>query len=273
MTRISLSLDPSDVSVRQLVHAAVLAEDLGFDAVYVYDHLSGISLGADRTHHIWTVLGAVAGATSQLQVGPLVANVTTRHAVDIAAAVATLQDLSDGRVVLGLGAGASGDDIYAAEMDMFALAAEPAPARRRRVAETVAFLRALWAGEPHFDGHWASFHDVRAVAVPDPVPAILLGANGPKMVRLAAEVADGVNVHSWEPDLPGLVTLAREVAGARPFQVTVEAPISEMWLDPASADRRQLEALGVDQLIVSWRPTELGELASMVGETVLTPVT
>ena len=177
MTSLAISLDTGDVSAAQLVRGACAAEELGFDAVYCYDHLSGVSLAARSCHHLWSVLGAIGAATSRVGVGSLVANVTTRHAVDIAIAAATLQELTEGRFVLGLGAGASGSDVYAAEMGMFDLVAEPAPRRRERVAETVGFLRALWAGAERFDGRWASFRDVEAVAVPQPVCPVILGAN------------------------------------------------------------------------------------------------
>ena len=255
--RTSLSMNPAGASVADLIDAARVAEAGGFDRVFCYDHLSGVSLGGGGSHHVWSVLAALAASTSAVGIGCLVANVTTHPAVDIAIATATLQDLSGGRFVLGLGAGASGPDIFAAEMTMFGLAAEPAPRRRARVVETIAFLRALWRGDEHFAGEWARFEAVRDVAVPSPVPPILVGANGPKMAALAGEHADGVNVHSWEPDLAALVETAR-LAAARwrrdGFVVTVEAPCEPAWLDPDGAQRSKLVELGVDELILAWRP-------------------
>jgi alkanesulfonate monooxygenase SsuD/methylene tetrahydromethanopterin reductase-like flavin-dependent oxidoreductase (luciferase family) len=250
--RISLSLNPAGVPVSELVGRARRAEAAGFDRVFCYDHVSGASLGGGGSHHVWSVLAAVATSTSTIGIGSLVANVTTRPAVDIALAAATLQDVSDGRFVLGLGAGASGPDIYAAEMAMFGLDAEPAPRRRARVSETIGFLRALWRGDDHFAGEWCRFDGVRDVAVPSPVPPIVVGANGPKMAALAGEHADAVNLHSWESDLESLIAVARRAARRDPFEVTVEAPSEPAWLDPDGDQRRRLVEVGVDELILAW---------------------
>jgi alkanesulfonate monooxygenase SsuD/methylene tetrahydromethanopterin reductase-like flavin-dependent oxidoreductase (luciferase family) len=253
--RISLSINPAGVPVAAMIDVARHAEAAGFDRVFCYDHLSGRSLGGGDSHHVWSVLAALAASTSTVGIGSLVANVTTRPAVDIALAAATLQDVSAGRFVLGLGAGASGPDIYAAEMTMFGLDAEPAPRRRARVSETIDFLRALWRGDERFAGEWCRFDDVRDVAVPSPIPPIVVGANGPKMAALAGEHADAVNLHSWESDLDGLITVARHAAGRESFEVTVEAPCEPAWLDPASDQRRQLVGLGVDELVLAWNPS------------------
>jgi alkanesulfonate monooxygenase SsuD/methylene tetrahydromethanopterin reductase-like flavin-dependent oxidoreductase (luciferase family) len=250
-----VSINPAGVPVADLIDVARHAEATGLDRVFCYDHLSGASLGGGGSHHVWSVLAALAASTSTIGIGSLVANVTTRPAVDIALAAATLQDLSAGRLVLGLGAGASGPDIFAAEMAMFGLDAERAPQRRDRVRETIGFLRALWRGDGQFAGEWCRFDDVRDVAVPSPAPPIVVGANGPKMAALAGEHADAVNLHSWESDLAGLVTVARSAAGRDSFEVTVEAPCEPAWLDPDGGQRSRLVELGVDELILAWNPS------------------
>jgi alkanesulfonate monooxygenase SsuD/methylene tetrahydromethanopterin reductase-like flavin-dependent oxidoreductase (luciferase family) len=253
--RISVSINPAGVPVADLIDLARHAEARGFDRVFCYDHLSGVSLGGGGSHHMWSVLATLAASTTTIGIGSLVANVTTRPAVDIALAAATLQDVSAGRFVLGLGAGASGPDIYAAEMAMFGLDAERAPQRRARLRETIDFLRALWRGDEHFAGEWCRFDDVRDVAVPSPAPPIVVGANGPKMAALAGEQADAVNLHSWESDLAGLITVARQAAGRDAFEVTVEAPCEPGSLDPDGDQRRRLDELGVDELILAWSPS------------------
>jgi alkanesulfonate monooxygenase SsuD/methylene tetrahydromethanopterin reductase-like flavin-dependent oxidoreductase (luciferase family) len=254
---LSLSLNPAGVSADQLLAAAATAERAGYHAVYLYDHISGVALGGGPAQHVWSVLGAMANATSRVGIGPLVCNVTSRPAVDIAIAVATLQDLSGGRLLLGLGAGSSGDTIYTAEMDMFRLPAEPAAQRRARVVETIAFLRSLWRGDDEFAGRWASFGGVRDVGRPHPVPPIIVGANGPRMADIAGRHADAVNFHSYETDLGGLAATARAAAaqaGTATFRVTVEARWHPDWVDGRSDGRRRLAAAGVDELILTWTP-------------------
>jgi alkanesulfonate monooxygenase SsuD/methylene tetrahydromethanopterin reductase-like flavin-dependent oxidoreductase (luciferase family) len=255
-----LSLNPAGCDGRLLVEAARRAEAAGFDAVWCYDHLSGAVLGADHCLELWSALGAIAAVTERVQLGPLVANVTTRPAAQLAAAAASLQSLSGGRLQLGLGAGASVPSSFAVEMTMFHLEQDGAADRRARVAETIAFLRALWAGDTSFAGRWSSFEDVHGVGIPDPPCPIVVGANGPKMARLAGLLAEGVNVHSFEADVGGLVAVARAAAaeaGRVDFTASVEAPLEPAWVDPDGPARRRLAAVAVDELVLSWR-AELG---------------
>ena len=255
-----LSLNPAGCDGPLLVEAARRAEAAGFDAVWCYDHLSGAMLGADHCLEVWSALGAITAVTERVQLGPLVANVTTRPAIHLATAAATLQSLSGGRLRLGLGAGASEPSPFALEMSMFHLEQDGAADRRARVAETIAFLRALWAGDPSFAGRWARFDDVRGVGVPSPPCPIVIGANGPKVARLAGLLAEGVNVHSFERDLGGLVAVARAAAaevGRVDFTTSVEAPLEPAWVDPDGPARRRLATVGVDEVVLAWR-AELG---------------
>jgi alkanesulfonate monooxygenase SsuD/methylene tetrahydromethanopterin reductase-like flavin-dependent oxidoreductase (luciferase family) len=241
-----LSLNPAGCDGPLLIEAARRAEAAGFDSVWCYDHLSGAVLRADHCLEVWSALGAIAAVTERVELGPLVVNVTSRPAVHIAAAAASLQSLSGGRLRLGLGAGASEPSPFASEMAMFRLPQEPAAARRDRVEETVAFLRALWAGKPTFEGRWASFDQVRGVGTPRPICPIILGANGPKMARLAGRVAD----------VEGLIAVAlaaAEEAGQTGFTASVEAPLEPGWIDPDGPSRRRLAAAGVTEVVLAWR--------------------
>jgi alkanesulfonate monooxygenase SsuD/methylene tetrahydromethanopterin reductase-like flavin-dependent oxidoreductase (luciferase family) len=255
-----ISLSTIGCRAPMLVEAARTAEEAGFDSVWCYDHLSGAVLGGDRCVDVWSTLGAVATATERVTVGPLVANVTTRDAVHLAVAAGSLQSLSEGRFHLGLGAGASAPSPFAVEMEMFHLRQESAERRRARVVETIGFLRALWDGVPRFDGHWASYSDVRGITVPVPLCPIIVGANGPKMAELAGRHADGVNFHSSEVGLQELVRIARQAAdaeGRASFTASTEGPFEPEWLDAGSPTRDTLTAIGITDVVVSWR-AELG---------------
>lgn len=279
--RTGISLNTATADARAVVAAARAAEEAGFDAVWCYDHLSGTLLGGDGALEVWSTLGAIATATETVRLGPLVLNTTTRHPARISAGAATVQSLSGGRLQLGLGAGASRPSPYAEELDMFALPHHRAAARRERVRDTIGFLRALWAGEASFPPSGApgdsgvmgpiAFGAVTGVSRPDPLPPLIVGANGPKMVEVAAAHADGVNLHFWEPDLPALVQRARHLAAAagnEGFRVSVEGPWEPAWIDPASPTRTALAEAGVDEVMVAWRADAglgaIGEAAALL---------
>jgi alkanesulfonate monooxygenase SsuD/methylene tetrahydromethanopterin reductase-like flavin-dependent oxidoreductase (luciferase family) len=255
-----ISLSTIGVDAPTYVEAARRAEAAGFSAVWCYDHLSGVVLRGDSALDVWAVLGAVSTATTDVAVGPLVANATTRHPAQLAVAAATIQSLSAGRLKLGLGAGAGPGSPFAVEWEMFLLEPRPAGERRARLEEVVAFLRALWDGADRYDGTWAGFADVRGVIMPSPPPPIILGANGPRLAEVAGRVADGVNFHAAEEDLAGLVATvqgAAEVAGRHAPPASVEGPFEPEWVDQGSPTRQRLADHGVAEVMVAWR-AELG---------------
>jgi alkanesulfonate monooxygenase SsuD/methylene tetrahydromethanopterin reductase-like flavin-dependent oxidoreductase (luciferase family) len=243
MTEIVLS--PIDISAPLVVEAARAAEAAGFEAIWTYDHISGVAFGGRPVIDVWTTLAAVAANTSRVALGPLVVNAIARHPAHVAVATATLQQLSAGRVQLGLGASAGPESPYSRELAMVGLPVLPAPERRQRVLDTVSFLRAVWAKEPGYEG----------IVVPDPLPPIVVAANGPKMAAVAGQCADAVNFHDWQPDLPGAIeaalAAARE-AGNERFVVTLEVPFEEKWLRVDSAERHEVAELGISRVMVRW---------------------
>ncbi|HTN81609.1 MAG TPA: LLM class flavin-dependent oxidoreductase [Acidimicrobiales bacterium] len=243
MTEIVLS--PFDITASGIVAAARAAEAAGFEAIWTYDHISGVSFGGRPVLDSWTVLAAVAAHTSRVALGPLVVNTVARHRAHIAVATASLQQLSGGRVQLGLGAGAGPESPYSVELAMVGMPVLPAAERRQRVVDTVAFLRALWAREPGYE----------AILVPAPIPPIIIAANGPKMAAVAGRVADAVNFHDWQPDLPEAIRAALDaarVAGNERFEITLEVPFEDEWLRADSGVRRDAAALGISRVMVRW---------------------
>src|SRR5215213_288754 len=91
------------------------AEEAGFDGVWLYDHLAGSVHGASRVVECWTTLTAIAAVVPRISIGPLVLNIANRDAGTLAVMAATLQEVSGGRLLLGLGAGGGRDTPYAAE--------------------------------------------------------------------------------------------------------------------------------------------------------------
>jgi alkanesulfonate monooxygenase SsuD/methylene tetrahydromethanopterin reductase-like flavin-dependent oxidoreductase (luciferase family) len=240
--QVDVLFDPFGVSWAEMVDASGMAESEGFDGIWLYDHLAGSVHGRARVLESWTALTALAATVPRVAVGPMVLNVANRDAGTLAVMAATLQEVSGGRLLLGLGAGGGRGTPYAAEQTALGRTVAGDRIRRQAVASTVATLRAVWSG---------SVHGVGGFLRPDPPPPVVIGGFGPKMAQLAGQVGDGINL----PAGPGLERLldiaraARSAAGADPASLLVTVSST---LDPAGV--RRLEALGVHRLVVFVQP-------------------
>ena len=259
MVQTDLLLDPFGTRFAHVLTAARVAEEAGFDGIWTWDHLAGSVHRATGVLECWTVLSALAVATSRVALGPLVLNVANRHPGVVAVMAATLQEVSGGRLLLGLGAGGGAETPYAAEQEALGRPVPADPARRRQVEEMAACLRRIWTGRT---GAAAPTGDaLRAAsgfARPEPLPPIVIGGFGPKMAELAGRVGDGINAPAG-PDLAGLLDVARRArgeAGGDPdrFLVTATAGLEARWLDPGSRDRARMATMGVQRMILFARP-------------------
>ena len=247
---IDVSLDPAGISAPMLVEAARVVEDVGFDGVWLYDHMSGVALGQDSIHDPWPLLGAIAAVTSTLSLGPLVANLTVRRPVHVANAAATLQELSGGRVLVGVGAGAGAGDPFARELAMIGEEPKPAATRRNEIVDAIGVMRTLWSGGGSYEGTTMRLVSALGFGSAEPAPPIIVGANGPKMCEIAGAHGDGVNLHSHEGNLADLIAIVRSAAEVRPPIITVEAPMEFYWISGRGQER--LAGLGVDRLVLRW---------------------
>ncbi|MGH2715452.1 MAG: LLM class flavin-dependent oxidoreductase [Thermoleophilaceae bacterium] len=211
---------PLEKPLDELLGVARQAEELGYDYFWAND---------DRLQKdVFTVLAASALATERIRLGPGVTNPYSRHPALIAAAVATLDELSRGRAALGLGAGGTNHRALAVTRE--------APVATLR--EAVELIRSLWAGsEVTFEGRVVRAVEAKLDFSPvrEAVP-IYIGARGPRMLELAGEIADGVivgnvaTVEGWSYAL-GRVTAGAERVGRDPASVAGTA-----WIYSCIAD-------------------------------------
>jgi len=235
--KIDLLFDPFGATWPEVREAAVVAEAEGFDGVWLYDHLAGSVHGQDRVLESWTTLTGIAAIVPRISIGPMVLNVANRDAGTLAVMAATLQELSGGRLLLGLGAGGGRDTPYAAEQRAFGRPVPGDASRRAAVEATVTTMRSVWSG---------TVNGVGGFLRPVPPPPIVLGGFGPKMADLAGRIADGVNLPGG-PHLPRLLETARTArasAGGDPSGLLVTVSSD---LRPSALER--LEDQGVDRVV------------------------
>src|SRR5262247_4358516 len=115
--------------------AAVAADEAGFDGVWTWDHLRDPEGDPAGVPECLTTLAALAEATKRVSLGSLVLNVSNRHPGLLANMAATLQQISGGRFIVGLGAGGGRRTPYAREQEGLGLSVEADPVRAERVAE------------------------------------------------------------------------------------------------------------------------------------------
>ena len=197
-----------------LVEIARAAEDAGYASIWTTDHVI-MSRGQEEPYgrilEAFVALTWAAAVTQRVQLGTSVIVLPQRQPVLVAKQVATLDYLSGGRVILGVGAGWNQRE--------FSFLGMPFDNRGRRLNEAIRALRELWTSpEPRFEGESVRFADV--LFDPKPVqpggPPIWLGGSSPAALRRAARLCDGWQPVGATPEQvrAGLRTL-RELAGER----------------------------------------------------------
>jgi alkanesulfonate monooxygenase SsuD/methylene tetrahydromethanopterin reductase-like flavin-dependent oxidoreductase (luciferase family) len=162
-----------------------------FDSVWVFDHFFGVEERSEPFLECWTTLTWLATRFPKLQIGTLVMGVGYRNPALVAKMAATLQTLSGGRLVLGLGAGWYGEEYRA-----YGYHYPQASARVEQLDEAVEIIRRMWTETaPSYKGIHFEIREAYCLPSPDPPPHIMIGGGGEQlMLPLIARQANWWNI-------------------------------------------------------------------------------
>ncbi len=225
--RIGVQLPEVEREVRwpELLEMARAVDDLGFDALWVGEHL--LYRWPDRPARgpweAWTQMAALAAVTRRVTIGPLVACTNFHNPALLAKQAATIDEVSGGRFVLGLGAGWNETEFRAFGF--------PYDQRIARFEEAFTIIRTLLQeGSIDFAGQFYQARDCELLPRPRPGgPKLMIGSNGPRMLRIALPHA-----HAWNTWFAGT---DNRPAGVAALREVVDAACRDVGRDPAEIER------------------------------------
>ncbi|MEJ7748830.1 MAG: TIGR03560 family F420-dependent LLM class oxidoreductase [Candidatus Limnocylindrales bacterium] len=210
---------------RRTTEVARQADRLGFESIWLFDHLHTVPKPTDEiTFESFTSLAALAAMTTRVRLGHIVICTAFRNPALTAKMISTMDTISGGRMELGIGAGWKRD-----EWQAYGYGFPETKERLARLGDDLGVITAMLAGDKHehatFQGAHASVRD--AINVPKPIQRprvpIMVGGNGPNVTwRLAAKHADELNLDGMS---------SADVAEALPV---VRSRCEEIGRDPAS---------------------------------------
>ena len=194
--KFGLTIQPENVSWPEMRKLWQFADDVGFDTAFTSDHMISV-LWMDKPDTPcmdgWTVLTGAAAVTKRIRLGVMITGVTYRHPSVLAKMAATVDHISNGRLILGIGAAWN-----VAEHTAYGIPFYPNAERIHRLREAVRIIKSLWTQErTTIDGRFYQIKDAPFSPKPlqRPRPPIWIGGWGEKLtLKVVAEEADGWNV-------------------------------------------------------------------------------
>jgi F420-dependent oxidoreductase-like protein len=256
--RISAKLAPT-FSYPELEQFWRTADELGFAAIWNYDHFYGLVENTKPTHEGWTTLAAMAVVLRQARVGCMVTGVTYRNPAILAKMAVTVDHISGGRLDFGIGAG-----WHEAEHRGYGLEFPSAGTRVAMLDEALTVIRRLWTEESvTYEGRFYTLNE--AICEPKPLqrpyPPIVVGGSQPKMLRVIARHADEWNMPGQGPQEWGEVNARLDEAcaeiGRQPGAVRRSV---QLFLHPSQPEQvtdqldllPQYEELGCEHAVLSF---------------------
>lgn len=228
MTRFGYFLTCEEYSPEELVEQAVLAEQAGFEALWISDHFHPWNDEQGESAFVWSVIGALSQATD-LPVTTAVTCPTVRiHPAIIAQAAATSAAMLKGKFILGVGSGEALNEHILGD------AWPSADVRLEMLEEAVELIRELWKGDfvTHRGRHYTT-DTARIYTLPEEPPEIWVSGFGPKATDLAARIGDGYVTTTPDEEL---LQRFRQKSGGKPAMIGTKvawAPTEDEGADHA----------------------------------------
>jgi F420-dependent oxidoreductase-like protein len=242
---------PPEALFERLTEIAGAAEASGFSTITVMDHLHQIAGVGPRTNYMLegnTILGALAARTSKVSLGLLVSGVMYRNPALLAKITTTLDIISGGRAMLGLGAA-----WFEEEHNAYGFEFPPLKTRFEHLEDALQIARAMFTEEePSFEGKHHRIENVLNNPRPlrGDIPIMVGGSGERKTLRLVAKYADACNVfgdRDHVKHLMGVLDQHCEDVGRDPSEIT-RTRMAVVFIDSdGDAARARLEAMGMDE--------------------------
>jgi len=251
-----------EVRWTELLDMTRAIEDLGYDSVWVGEHL--LYRWADRPARgpweAWSILTAIAAITNRIEFGPLVACTSFHNPAHLAKQASTIDEISDGRLILGLGAGWNETEFRAFGF--------PFDHRIDRFEEAFTIIRTLLQkGAVDFEGRYYQARDCELLPRgPRPTgPPLMIGSNGPRMLTIALPhvqawntwFADIGNAPAGVPALRDLVDQTCRAVGRDPAEV--ERTVAVLVKFPGGTGRIQGDYAAPQQTPLEGTPEEMAD--------------
>lgn len=260
MAEIGLKLAQPGASFDEMVGAFQAAEECGFAAAWLNDHLTALGTPDAPTMEAWTLLAALAARTRTLRIGVLVTDTSLRHPAMLAREAVTVDHISGGRLEVGLGAGSP---LSETDYRAYGIHQQSIGERLGRLAEACQAMKLLWTQETaSFSGRYLRLENARPAIWPlqQPHPPIWIGGSGDRTLRIAARHADAWNYLGPLDDFPeavGRLHRAWEAVGRNPATLRISAQFFVEGKSPTQLREEvgRYESAGADTLMaIPYRP-------------------
>lgn len=260
---VGLNLKSIGVTAEWWLGSAVRAEAAGFASAWIWDHFVSRGRPTDPVLECWSMLAAASMRTSSIRIGSFVTNVMNRHPAVLARMAATVAELSEGRLELGIGAGG-----HPAEHRAYGIDFPTRSERGEHLEEALTVLRGMLTGGPiDHAGRFYRLSAAHAFPAPDPSPRLIVAGTTPSGARLAARLGDAWTCFADRFDeLRPVFAAELRAAGRRaadvPVLVTIEP--DEVGDDLSELTRAWRERGAAELIVHDVGPDDLDRLLALV---------